>query len=159
VTLNERFDYNAYGLDPSQIHGHYDITTRNTLIGPQAGVDLMYQHARWRAGARTKTGAYVNTSGEQSQVVTFDSLIPNNPPNRDEAARSRQFSFIYEVNLMAAYQIRRNVAWRIGFDLLALNELALAPNQIRFPAQATPIVDNSGFLLLMGGETGFEVVW
>ncbi len=159
VTLNEHFNYDSLGIVASQIYGHYDIQTTNFLIGPQAGLDVMYQHARWRVGARAKAGPYVNTSTQRSQVVAYDAFLTSQVPNRNESARSTQFSFIYDVNFSAAYQLRQNVALRVGFDLIAINELALGPNQVRFPAQATPAVDNTGFVLMMGGETGLEVVW
>ena len=158
VVINERFSMSAAGSNPSQLSGQYNINTQNNLLGVQGGFDVMYQYCDWRIGIRGKAGPYVNTTGQTSRVVVVDAF-QGNPPDRNESAGTRTLGFLGEFNILGAYQIRSNLAIRASFDLLYVDQLALAPNQITFQIPVPPNVDHTAFLLYTGGSLGMEYVW
>lgn len=154
ASVDERFNYVARNF-ADQLTGVYTIQTDNDLIGFQSGFDCFWQNCRWRAGVRAKGGAYVNFAEQASQVNT-----PFSPANnRDEQASKDVGSFIGEVNLIGAYQLRPNVALRASMDLMWINGVALGPEQVNFAVRNPPDVITGGALFYQGGSFGIEMVW
>ena len=118
------------------------VGTHNDLVGVQIGSDWFYQDCRWRFGVRGKAGPYFNFA-DQSSLVTQQTATPI-PDRNESAAHQDSLAFVGEVNLMGAYQIRPNMALRASYDLMWINNVALAPNQVNFVITNPPIVRMGG---------------
>ncbi len=159
VVINERFHMAAIGFDSAMYNANYDVTSQNNLLGFQAGGDLMWTNCNWRAGFRGKAGPYINTTGQTSRVVIVDGFATANPADRNESAGLRTLSFVGEFGAVGMYQLRPRAAIRASWDLIMVNELTLAPNQMVFQIPVPPIASHTGFLLYQGASLGLELVW
>jgi hypothetical protein len=156
VTLNESFGYFSSSFD-GLTTGRYTISTHNDLVGLQFGTDWFFQHAKWRAGVRGKAGGFINFADQYSQVTITSPL--GSLPARNEGANTNNGAFVGELNFMGAYQFRKNMALRASFDMMWINQVALAPNQLTFETPAVTRVNIGGAPFFEGGSVGLEMFW
>ena len=156
VTVNETFDYFSLPTAPAVNSGNYLVHTHNNMLGFQMGTDWFYQDCGWRVGAQAKAGPYVNFANQESLVTQTDTTPI---PTRDESANRSGLAFLGEVDLMAAYQIRRNIALRASYDIMFINNIALAPEQVSFVVTDPPIVHPGGQPFYEAVSIGLEIVW
>jgi len=172
VGIDEEYNYFAQGEDPATRFGEYRIQTKNEMLGLQLGTECFFQNCRWRAGVRAKGGPYIDWSRQRSQVRALDFVDQNNdgdtndqfdvPPfsvSRDEEADSDHLAFLGEVNLIGAYSLRPNVAVKVQYDLMWVNQIATGPEQINFAVRNPPDVVTGGSLFYQGGSLGIELIW
>jgi len=158
ITTNERFGYFGQGTSffGTVRQGSYLVSTNNSLVGPQMGADIVFQNCNWRAGIRGKTGAFLNFADQQSVVVQTG---PNSPADRNETASRTPLSFVGELNATAAYNFRPNMAVRVSGELLWINQVALAPQQVTFIVANPPNIATGGNLFFQSISAGLEFVW
>jgi hypothetical protein len=153
INAEEQFSFGAIG--PQQF-ALYDITTQNDLLGVQLGLELTEQHCRWNWGATGKLGGYVNFA---EQHTLYDSQVGAQTFTRDELKTDEELTLGLELNLRASYQIRPNLALRVGYNFMYLQGLALGPQQLEFNTANTPILRTGNHYFLDGGNIGIEWVW
>ena len=152
-------------------HGRYIVQSFNDLVGLQIGGDVTYEHAWWSLGARGKLGTYVNYAQQHSRVIIRDGLagtnivladgerLPVAPADRDELAKDETLAMTGELQISATARLRQNIRLRSAFDLLWVQGLALAPEQVNFQNDRVPVVKISGFNVNPGVSLGFEMNW
>jgi hypothetical protein len=157
INAEEQFTFGAIGALPAQQLALYDITTQNDLLGVQLGLELTEQHCRWNWGASAKLGGYVNIV---EQHTTYDAFIGTTTlAARDELATDATMTIGIDVNLKASYQIRPNLALKVGYEFIWLQGMALAPQQLEFNTAAAPVLRTGNHYFLDGGNIGIEWVW
>lgn len=174
VEIDEQFNYFAQGVDPATRNGTYRIQTENEMLGVQLGTECFFQNCRWRAGVRAKGGPYIDWAKQRSQVTANDVFLDDmnndgdtNDPgetnvvniSRNEEADSDHLAFLGEVNLMGAYHLRPNLALRVQYDLMWVNQIALGPEQINFAVRNPPDIITGGALFFQGASLGIELIW
>ncbi|MBI3836971.1 MAG: BBP7 family outer membrane beta-barrel protein [Planctomycetia bacterium] len=157
VTINEKLGYFSQTVAPV-VNGAYRVSTHNSLVGPQIGGDWFYERSEWRFGARGKAGALVNWANQSSDVQITDAnggIVPS-IQNRNQHASADILSFVGELNLIGAYQLRPNFALRTSYDLMWATNLALAQNQLTFTITNPASVAGQHSLFFQGFSLGFE---
>ena len=101
------------------------------------------------------------TSLYQSQSMTDGfSSSPLRPPRSGDTVG---MGMIAEMNWSAIYRITDVWGFRVGYNLVSLTGLALAPDQWDFSssraAAAGTAVQGTGSLFLSGGSLGLEARW
>jgi hypothetical protein len=151
-------------------NGFYGVDTHNLLLGWQMGTEIVYQQPEWKLGVRLRGGPYVNF-GDQSQRYNgsdTSALASNNITgplvtttiNHPLEKRTRDFaSFVGDIGLFGAWQLRPNFALKAQYDLLWVSNVAAAPTQIHFDMGNTPRLATGTGLFLQGLGTGFEWTW
>ncbi len=156
----------SYALDdlstcpyyPGGTAGNYapfwQAKTQNNLYGGQIGVDAkLLEVGRFSSDALIKAGVFDNAA-TQSAVVSM-----GKQPYPTQAAANRA-AFVSEAELQAKYQLARGLAFKLGYEALWLDGVALAPGQIRETyTTVTPTVSaralgvNTGSNVLFQGAT------
>ncbi|WP_207790081.1 hypothetical protein [Polymorphobacter arshaanensis] len=129
--------------------------TGNSLYGVQIGARAtVWQHARFSVEALAKAGVYANHA-EQAALVSIRKQL--NPAS----AAVNTTSFVGEGGLVARFGVTDAVAFKLGYDILWLNGVALAPTQIAqmstTPTTVTATgVDTGASTLFQGLSFGVE---
>ncbi len=162
ATLNESFNWNSQGTDPTTTFGQYNVRTHNALTGFQFGAGMDYQQSGWRCGMTIRGGPYVNFA---DQFTTVNSIGPassgtgSSTINRNLSNQKTGLAFIGELNFNASYYFTPNIAFRSSFELLYLTDLALADKQLTF-VQLDPIkMSTSHESQIVGFTLGFDCNW
>jgi hypothetical protein len=152
VQLDEslRFDTNAGG----PVSAYFN--TRNNLYGAQGGFDIraLGFSCPWFLGGTAKAGIYGNAASNNSAVT----LLGN--PLLDAHAQQGVVAFIGELNFSGGYRFNDHVAVRGGYQILWIENAAMASDQI----SATNFSSHNGFNphgdpLYLGALTGVDVTW
>lgn len=132
----------------------YDVNTSNTILALQFGgeifADRMYDCLTLSAAA--KGGMGINFLSQKSDIYTNDAfaLTPNiNSGSAEDAC----LSSIAEFSLRADLELRRNATLRLGYHVIYLSGLALAPDQLDFttmPGVSQRGLDENGNMVLQG---------
>ena len=156
LTLNEDFGIRSTDLDTGT--SNYNIHTTNNLFGAQTGARVCRCWDRFGWDATAKAGIFGNAASQTQSVSDF-------PPGfflRDRRGSSGgQVAFVGDINLSAFYQL--NDAWglRAGYNLLWVQGVALAPDQLDFsdtPTSGTGLNDRGG-LFAHGLSVGIHANW
>jgi len=128
--------------------------TANRLYGGQAGALIsLFSRGAVRIDSVLKAGLYGNAASNQftaTENIVF--LISSD--------RSSQVAFLGEIGLVSVYQWTDHIALRGGYQLLWLDGIALAPDQVA----ATQLlarngIDTKGDSFYHGALLGVEVAW
>lgn len=129
--------------------------TGNNLYGAQIGARAtVWQQGRFSVEALAKAGIYANHA-EQTALVSIRKQL--NPAS----AAANATSFVGEGSLIARYSVTDSVAFKLGYDILWLSGVALAPAQIgqmrTTPTTVTATgVDTGASTLFQGLSFGVE---
>lgn len=138
--------------------GSYNVRTANHLYGMQVGARTRRTWGRFGYEAGGKTGLFVNDSQQIQSATDF----PNFPLRPTVSNRSAAAAFLGEANLTGLYRLNNVWNVRAGYNVIWIQGLALAPNQLNFnfaDAQAGSQLNNSSGLLLHGFNVGLEARW
>ena len=136
----------------------WQAKTQNNLYGGQIGVDAkLLEVGRFSIDALIKAGVFDNAA-TQSAVVSMGKL-----PYPTQASANRA-AFVSEAALQAKYQLTKGLAFKLGYEALWLDGVALAPGQIRetyttaLPAVTARAlgVNTSSNVLFQGATVGLE---
>jgi hypothetical protein len=64
-----------------------------------------------------------------------------------------------ELGVILIRPINDNWNFRVGYNLLGLGGVALAPNQLDFSLAGIATIDKDGWFLVHGGLVGVETRW
>jgi hypothetical protein len=151
---NENF--NLTGVD--QFYGvteNINSRTHNYLVGAQIGGDM---RADWRRFSFAMTGkAALFANFIQAQQSNLGSSGLSNVPGGgilpiDSSNHMTGVAEVLDFSAIATYRIGQHVALRGGYQLLYVNGLALAPNQLSGSS-------HSGGVFLQGPTAGLEINW
>lgn len=125
----------------------------NHLIGFQAGADvtLLRRTERFRANVAMKIGVYNNHASQMSRtdVGGYASVV-----SEDDLA-----AYVGEIDFTAAFKISTHLALRGGYQLMWIDNVALAPQQIGFnnlPAGSSMLYAD-GQVFAHGASVGLEL--
>jgi hypothetical protein len=134
----------------------WDSSTLNNLYGLQIGASgRLFELGRFSIDGLIKVGGYLNHAS-QSTGVSLEKVVYQADASTDRAA------FVGEAALQCRYQVSRDLALKVGYQVLWLDGVALAPGQIQetytiAPATVYSLGVNSGFSVLFhGATTGLE---
>jgi hypothetical protein len=131
-------------------------TTTNDLFGFQAGAEgTFFTIRRLALGGVAKAGVYDNHV-RQNAAVSMKKQVYH------ASARGDRLAFVGQGGLHATYTVTRNLSAKVGYELLWLDRVALAPGQISEtvsdpnPTSETDTgVDSGSSVLVQGFTAGF----
>jgi hypothetical protein len=155
--LNERANLNSHILKPPEA-SDYHVTALNRLVGLQAGAGYDWFWRRLNVNILGKIGVFANLASQETLLQD----VGNSTTLRDYKTQTTPVSVLGEIALNARYQVTDWFAFRAGYRLIGVNNLAVAPDQFDFSAPAIgrvqPVAAHE-FLVLHGFNVGGEVRW
>ena len=136
---------------------HYRINTSNRLFGPQVGLifGIPFQHSLFEISG--KIGVMANSAQQRTFLGNFD----NSFIFRDSETHRRRASVLGELGFNFTHQFSRHWFARLGYNLIFVEGLALAPDQLDFSFTDTSglTLKDSGGLFLHGFNVGITAAW
>jgi outer membrane scaffolding protein for murein synthesis (MipA/OmpV family) len=151
--LGEDFDINSTSALGSTA---YDISTRNDLYGGQLGARYRAGWERFNWDITAKAGAFGNQSSEQQSISNVGGI-----PIRNASDSSGQWAFVGDIGANLTYRLGPRWSLRGGYNLMWVEGVALAPNQLDFtdnPNSGTNINHNGG-VFYYGAHAGIGCNW
>ena len=139
--------------------GEYSLWTNNNLYGAQLGTRVRRCYGRFGWEATGKAGIYGNEAQEKQTVLDCPDLYPVRPT---VTGRGAQAAFVGEINLSAIYQLTKTWNIRAGYNLLWIDGVALAPNQLDFTYNLPTTgrqLNTDGGVFYHGASIGLEARW
>jgi hypothetical protein len=145
---------------PSNFSTFWVTSTTNNLFGLQLGAEGdVLSIGQLSLGGMLKAGVY-NNRATQSDWVSMAKQFYYGSATRNRA------SYVGEGAVQLKYHLTRDFAIKLGYELLWLNQIALAPGQISqtYSASAPTSlsatgVNTSSNVLFQGGTLGVEYVF
>jgi hypothetical protein len=139
---------------------YWTTTTRNNLYGIQIGADgKLFERGRFSINGLLKAGVFDNNAEQTTAVSVIHKSVYSASDSTDRAA------FVGETGLQCKYQVTRRLMLKAGYELIWLEGVALAPEQVQetytttrwfdSTEQATGINSNSG-VFYHGANVGME---
>jgi hypothetical protein len=156
IALNE--DFSLIGTDLMEGTSSYDISTNNYLYGLQMGGRMTRWMGPWALQVSGKAGLLLNDAGQRQTVTDFPEDFPTRQVSR---VSGNSAAMLGEVDLTLVRRITDMWSVRVGYNVLGLGGLALAPDQLDFtvtPTSGTGLATN-GFALYHGAHVGLEALW
>lgn len=159
VALNE--DFALLGTDVQGGTSSYDVSADNYLYGIQLGGRVQQQSQRWGMQVAGKAGVFLNDASQRQTVIddlnTLDAFVLRETPR----VSGTSLAMLGEVELTLMYRITNTWSARIGYSVLAVNGLALAPSQLDFNDTFTSgtALFTDGFAMFHGAHAGLEAAW
>ncbi|MGI8980407.1 MAG: BBP7 family outer membrane beta-barrel protein [Pirellulaceae bacterium] len=138
--------------------GAYNIRTNNNLYGAQLGARLRRTRGRLGWDATGFAGIFGNDARQTQSVTDF----PNFPLRPTVSSSQGGVAFVGGANLSGLYAL--NDVWnaRAGYNVLWIEGVALAPDQLDFDFATSPSgnqISNGGGMFLHGVNVGLEARW
>lgn len=137
--------------------GYYDTSSRNDLFGAQVGTRIRrcYGALSWEALA--KAGVFGNQAGQEQVFIDY----PDFPLRPATSGNGGNVAFVGELNLTGIYQFSETWGFRAGYNLMWIEGVALAPDQMDFTYTSTSGtgLSTGGGLFLHGINVGLEARW
>jgi hypothetical protein len=147
----------ARTVDTLDETGFYDTTSRNDLFGAQLGGRIRRCYGRFSWEATGKAGIFGNSAGQEQVFVDYPGFLlrPTTGANGGNVA------FVGELDLTGIYQINQTWGLRLGYSLMFIDGVALAPSQTDFTFTSTSgtALNTNGNLFLHGVNVGLEARW
>jgi hypothetical protein len=156
VNLDEDFILSSF--DSAEGTSQYSVGTENNLYGAQVGARLRRCRGCWSWEATGKTGIFVNDM-EQTQNPIID--FPNSEYRPRLGSSDTDLAFVGDLNLTAIYHLNRVWGVRAGYNLIWIEGVALAADQLDFSntiGSGTHLADGAG-VFLHGVNVGLEARW
>ncbi len=137
----------------------YDVDVNNNLYGAQLGARIRSFHGKWGWEITKKIGVYGNDESQRQQII--DELGVNDVLFRTASASGEDVAFVTDLSASVVYHVSRHCGLRCGYNLLWIDGVALAANQLDF----NDLIDSGTSLrdgddtFLHGLHVGFEVNW
>ena len=164
LNIDEDFDFlsvaqiETAGADTGVNWGSYEVKTRNRLLGLQLGTELTSRHSRFEWGVSGKFGGYVNFGESLTRILSNDAADPrgvNIPAILANDSESRA-AFVGEAGLFGVYRIAPAWAFRGGIQVMWVEGLALAPEQLDFTLTEPYTIKQRGGIFYQGATIGLE---
>jgi hypothetical protein len=139
----------------------YRVNATSNLFAVQVGVRGRMDRERWGLESWAKVGL---AGVDQGQAQTFfDQLAPDDPYRSPRASDRGAVGMISDMNISGIYRLTDTWGLRIGYNLMWLTGVALAPDQFDFSASTEPEVGTrivgTGSVFLHGANVGLEARW
>lgn len=157
--LNETADLNVQ-TDPGEPFSAYSVTTSSQFIGPQIGIKERRQWNNWAVEGWAKTMLAGTFLSSYADPITSP-LAPGleyRPAREDNEVG---VGFVADLNYSLARRLGEHWWLRVGYNLIWVTGVALAPNQFDFTdnaASGTRLVGGSS-VFLHGANLGVEARW
>ena len=157
--LNETADLNVQ-TDPGEPFSAYSVTTSSQLIGPQIGIKERRQWNNWAVEGWAKTMLAGTFLSSYADPITSP-LAPGleyRPSRKDNEVG---VGFVADLNYSLARRLGEHWWLRVGYNLIWVTGVALAPNQFDFTdnaASGSRLVGGSS-VFLHGANLGIEARW
>ena len=144
--------------EASNFSNYWTTSTTNNLFGLQVGGEGdVLNMGKLSLGGSLKAGVYDNRS-TQSNWVSMAKQWYSASATRNRAA------YVGDAQVQLKYRLPAGVAFKIGYQLLWLNQVALAPGQISHtysvgganPSLAATGVNTGSSIIFQGGTIGIE---
>jgi hypothetical protein len=162
--FNENFGYGAFSAagDPTAVE--YDIDVENTLLGFQVGGRTEFCLSdRLSASIATKLGFFNNGINHEQNIATntgaFAYRTAAGVDDYGYVSDKNDFSMLGEFDMGTSYRMSCNSRIRMGYRVIGISGIALAPNQIPNDFTLDPeinAINSNGDLILGGGYAGLE---
>jgi hypothetical protein len=157
--LRLRDEFNIRSFDEDTSENDYNLRAKNDLFGAQLGLRRSGVVRRLGWDVTGKAGIYGNAASQSQYVTDF----PNPDPEyflRDPVSSSTgQFAFVGELNLGLSLPLNNWLSLRGGYNLLWIEGVALAGNQLDFTDTDPSGVSTNGCVFLHGAHVGVEARW
>jgi hypothetical protein len=159
LSLYERLNISTQRIVGGSVEqGSYNIHTNNNLFGPQLGARFRRTWGRLGYDTTGFAGIFGNSAQQSQSVTDFPNfaLRPNVSSSKGETA------FVGGANVSALYRLTNVWGLRTGYNVIWIEGLALAPDQLDFnlaSASGGSQLHNGGGLFLHGVNTGLEARW
>lgn len=156
VNFKERFS--LLSIDFQESSTLYDIRTKNDLYGAQIGTRVRRQSGRWGFEATGKAGIFANDASQDTGALID---FPNFQVRPARSADETDVAFLGDVNFTVIYQLNSTWNLRTGYNLMWIDGVALAPDQLDFTNTATSgtQLTNNGSVFFHGVSAGLEARW
>ena len=136
--------------------GVYNVQTDNDLYGAQLGLRMRRCLGRFSGEVTGKAGIYYNDASQSQYIVDYPNIVLRNEQADDDGA-----AFMGELNVSGIYRLTSAWGLRAGYNLIWIEGVALAPDQLDFSAQipAGNQLSHSGGVFLHGVNIGLEARW
>ncbi|MBN2475305.1 MAG: BBP7 family outer membrane beta-barrel protein [Pirellulales bacterium] len=161
IKLDEGFAFVSYNINADEV-GEYLIATENNLLGFQMGGNLAYEiSSRAAVGIQAKGALFVNFSSQNSQLINSDTASGYDLPINTGDITNGDLASVVEVGFFGRFFVTRRIELRIGYDVMLLSGMTLAPEQFDHTIGLTLArkIDSSGRLLAHGVSAGGIVRW
>jgi hypothetical protein len=155
VELGEEF-YSTFATNG--LTSAYLIDVNNHLYGFQLGAEANVKRwGPWSLDTWLKAGVYGNSADQD----TLENLAALGGGAGAVRAGSESVAFVGDLGLTVTRRITCQLAARAGYQLLWIDGVALAPDQLDNSNINTQIasLDSSGSLFYHGGFVGLEYIW
>lgn len=155
VKWDEQFNIQA--LDQDGDISDYHVDANNNLYGGQLGLRVANGGPRFGWELTTKAGVFANNAS-QEQVLRDNN---NTVVLRNTSAEETDVAYVADANASIHYHLTRFIRVRGGYNVIFIDGLALAPDQLDFtntPTSGTTL-NNDGQVLLHGANFGLEAIW
>jgi Putative beta barrel porin-7 (BBP7) len=163
--FDEYFEYNALSTGTPTFLS-YNLETKNTLLGYQfGGRSTRCISDRFQLTSGVRFGLYNNRIRHRQQIVDENDYIsyinsgPSSGRQFDYSSSKNDLSTIGEADLGLGYLLSSSVRLTIGYRLIGVTGVALAPDQIPYnftDANELRRIDSNGSLLLHGVYGGLN---
>jgi hypothetical protein len=166
------FSQSTVGLlpgDPARTMD-YTVDVNNSLTGLQIGGDMwVCLLPGLRAGVEAKGAVCYNKMNVDSVIQV--NTQPINPPLNPfvEENIGTDISFVADANAQVTYRVNYNWTARVGYQVLFVEGVALAPNNFNTeppsppfgpgPNTRVPFLDDDGSIFYHGFNAGLEYMW
>ena len=112
------------GTVPDRRNPFWDTHVRNNLYGFQIGADgKLFERGRFSIDGVVKAGMFINNAVETT-AVSIDRIMFG------ESASTNQVACLGELDLQCKYQVTQRLLFKLGYEAMWLQGVALAPGQI-----------------------------
>ena len=177
IRQNELFNYTSTGgrnfiidgagnvLSGARIPatGDYEVETYNHMFGVHFGGEVVRKRTNWSFAMTGKVGGLVNFAKRESDLSqTFDNdtstAVAIITTTQNESVSEETLAFVAETGLSFAYYVRPNTSFRFGYNLLFINGVATATDNLGLMG-GFPEMEVTGNSFYHGANLGYEMTW
>ncbi|HMO14819.1 MAG TPA: BBP7 family outer membrane beta-barrel protein [Pirellulaceae bacterium] len=133
LRFDEFFRYAAFGMPPFPTQLNYDIDVRNSLTGFQLGSRTEHCISdRLRLVMGPKFGVFNNRIYHRQSIYdqAYNYAVVSPGEYHNVAVRDDRLAFIGELDLGLLLQVSQRCRLNVGYRIIGISGVALAPNQI-----------------------------
>ena len=156
MRLDEAF--NIESTDLASGTSDYNILAGNELYGAQVGARLRDAWDWFGIDVVAKVGVFGNDARQEQFVTDQGATVLLRPT---VAAADERVAFLGELGGSITCQLTDGFALRFGYNVVWIEGLALAPDQLDFTTlpQSGTLLSTDGGVVLHGANAGVEVYW
>ena len=158
LSWNESFGIqsnSSYYTTPE--YSNYLVQTYNNLFGAQVGVRTQFEWRRLRVDILKKIGLFGNDFWQRSLMQDYGNTFVL----EDNWVSHAGVAVVGDLGVNLGYRITDALAVRAGYNLIWLDGLALAPNELDFHLGQNSGTghDHGGSVFMQGVNIGFDLRW